>query len=296
MKARGYLFLAVFLLGFTQGDTKKPPSGIRINVPWAVTDWPPYYDLSPGSEVDGKIEKLKSILQRNLSGYSFVDIQSDVPKTLELMKQNRNICTGSALKTPEREKWAYFTALTFMAPHKYVVVTSNEKLLPRGDTVSFKDLISRKDLKGVLIHDRSYGPFIDSLIHDSPKNITLLNPSGGYLPLLKMVQKGRFDFTIEYEVVVQSYNERNRPLKPVPSQPLKEMSQSAVVWIACTKNKWGKDIVSKIDGVLQKQAGKKEYQNAVESWSDPLQIKKNKKALDDFYHRRAQSWSTINVE
>lgn len=298
MKARYILFFAVLLLGLTGVQDKKSVENTnKKSIPWGVTDWPPYYILDGTNGGEGKIDLLKKILQKNIPEYKFVDVQSDIPKTIELWKQNRNVCAGSVLKTPEREKWAYFTALSFIAPHEYVAVVAKKDMLPKGSEImSFKELTSRKDLKGVVIHDRSYGPVIDDLIKKAESNLTALNPSEGYIPLLKMVQKGRFDYTIEYESVVAAYNERIKPEKPVYSKLLKETSPSAIIWVACTKNAWGREVVARIDEVLKKSANKREYHAAVESWSDPEILKKHQKALDEFYERRAQSWSTINVE
>ncbi|XGC79495.1 TIGR02285 family protein [Bdellovibrio bacteriovorus] len=298
MKARYLLFFAVLLLGLTGVQDKKPVENRnKKSIPWGVTDWPPYYILEGSHNGEGKIDLLKRLLEKNIPDYSFVDVQSDIPKAIELWKQNRNLCAGSVLKTPEREKWAYFTALSFVVPHQYLAVVARKEILPKGgDIMSFRELTSRKDLKGVIIHDRSYGPVIDELIKKADSNLTALNPSEGYMPLLKMVQKGRFDYTIEYESVVAAYNERIKPEKPVYSKLLKETSPSAIIWAACTKNAWGREVVRRIDEVLRKSAGKKEYHNAVEAWSDPIILRKNQKALDEFYERRAQSWSTINVE
>ncbi|UOF01848.1 TIGR02285 family protein [Bdellovibrio reynosensis] len=297
MKARYLLFFAVLLLSLTGVQSKNSSEdSSKKSIPWGVTDWPPYYILEGGNGGEGKIDLLKKILEKNISEYKFIDVQSDIPKTIELWKQNRNICAGSVLKTPEREKWAYFTALSFIAPHEYLAVVAKKDILPKGDVMSFKELTTRKDLKGVVIHDRSYGPVIDDLIKKAESNLTALNPSEGYMPLLKMVQRGRFDYTIEYESVVKAYNERIKPEKPVHSKLLKETSPSAVIWVACTKNAWGRNVISRIDEVLKKNAGKSDYHAAVESWSNPEALKKHQKALDEFYERRAHSWSTINVE
>ncbi|WP_374035870.1 TIGR02285 family protein [Bdellovibrio bacteriovorus] len=270
----------------------------RITVPWAVTDWEPYYILEGANAKSGRVDRLRRLLEEHMKNYQFTDMSADMPKTMDLWKLGKNICSGSALITPEREKLAYFSALSFQVPHEYVLVTANGKLaesLP--PEVSLKDIMKNKKWTGVFVKDRSYGAEIDALMKQiSPKDQHLIlkrNVTESYMPLLKMLQKKRFDYLIEYEAVVRAYNEKIFPDKPLMTRIVKESFPSAVFYLACTKNPWGQDVVRQADQVLQKVALSGEYQRAVESWLAPDLQKKNRKLLDEFYQKRAQGpWMT----
>ncbi|WP_235046091.1 TIGR02285 family protein [Bdellovibrio bacteriovorus] len=270
----------------------------KITVPWAVTDWEPYYILEGANANMGRVDRLRRILEDNLKGYQFTDMYADMPKTMELWKLGRNICSGSALITPEREKLAYFSALSFQVPHEYVLVTANAQMLEKLPAeVSLKDIMKNKKWVGLFVKDRSYGSDIDALVKNvSPRDKHLMlkkNVSEGYTSLLKMLEKKRFDYMIEYEAVVRAYNEKIFPAKPLATRIVKESHPSAVFYLACTKNPWGRDVVRKVDQVLQKMALTNEYQRAVESWLAPDLQKKSRKTLDEFYQKRAQGpWMT----
>lgn len=300
MKVWSLLIVMVFLVNLVRAqDVFIKKEVKKTSIPWAVTDWSPYYILKGPYRGQGRMDRLKKVIADSLPKYQFADVYADMPRTLDLWKEHKNACSGAALITPEREKWAYFTALSFQVPHEYVIVTSKPDILQKNSDVppSLRDFLEQKNLKAAFAANRSYGPVIDSLLKDAAKensNIHQVRSSEGYMALLKMVHKGRYDYTIEYEAVVRDYNDRIFPEKPLYSKLLKEAFPSTVFYFACTKNAWGKKVILQVDQVLQKVAKSKEYQNAVESWLEPETVKRNRKALDDFYQRRASgSWSTV---
>ncbi|MFV8257802.1 TIGR02285 family protein [Bdellovibrio bacteriovorus] len=294
--------LASIILSFvlTQGWAQGTPVvAEKTTVPWAVTDWEPYYIREGANANMGRVDRLRRVLEDNLKDYQFTDMYADMPKTIDLWKLGRNICSGSALITPEREKLAYFSALSFQVPHEYVLVTANAKMLEELPAeVSLKDVMKKKKWTGLFVKDRSYGSEIDGLVKGvSPRDKHLMlkkNVTEGYTSLLKMLEKKRFDYMIEYEAVVRAYNEKIFPAKPLITRIVKESHPSAVFYLACTKNPWGRDVVRKADQVLQKLALTSEYQRAVESWLAPDLQKKSRKILDEFYQKRAQGpWMTV---
>ncbi|MGE9744174.1 TIGR02285 family protein [Bdellovibrio bacteriovorus] len=292
------VFFALLLsVGLAQPPLMKTE---KITVPWAVTDWEPYYIQDGPNASMGRVDRLRRILEEHLKEYQLTDVRADMSKTTDLWKMEKNVCSGSALITPEREQWAYFTALSFQVPLEYVLVTASTKVLDGLPAeVSLKDLMKDKMRHGVFVKDRSYGPEIDRLLKEvsarGDRHLTLKKSvTDGYTTLLKMVEKKRFDYMIEYEAVVRAYNEKIFPAKPLLTKAVKESRPSAVFHLACTKNSWGRDVVRKVDQLLQKIALTNEYQRAVESWLDPDLQKKNRKLLDEFYQKRAQGpWMTV---
>ncbi|WP_374073387.1 TIGR02285 family protein [Bdellovibrio bacteriovorus] len=298
MKVWSLLIVTIFVVNLVRAQDVFIKKEAKVSIPWAVTDWSPYYILKGPQLGEGRLDRLKKIIAERLPGHQFVDVYADMPRTVELWGLGKNICTGSALKTPEREKLAYFTAFTFQVPHEYLIVTGKSEVFRRmPDQPSLKEILSQKNLRGVFTENRSYGLTIDSMIQMAakpPSNIKQIRSSEGYLSVLKMIEKKRYDYTIEYESVVWDFNERILPARALYAKPLKESYPSMVIYFACTKNEWGKKIVQQIDEALQKAATSKEYQSAVESWTVPDSLRKNRKALEDFYHRRAQgNWSTV---
>lgn len=294
MKKTGVLLALLIGVGFVVTQTNS-----KTSVPWAITEWPPYF-ITRGPDVNqGRLDRLKKILEAHMIEYQFSDLLADTPRTVELWKKGRNVCTGAALRTLEREKWAYFTAFAFQIPHEYVLVTANAAVLeglPKD--LYLKDILARKELKGVFTKGRSYGHLLDEMIRRSSQEggnqYVIENSSEGYVSLFKMLEKGRYDYLIEYEDVIRAYNEQIFPARPLFYRHLKESFPSVVFHFACTKNAWGQGIVSRVDRLMQEIALTKEYQAAMESWVDGNLSKKNRKLLDEFYQKRAQGpWTTV---
>lgn len=302
MKLWSFLIVGFFLWNLVQAqDLFIKKAKDKTVVPWAVTDWPPFYIMKGPHKGDGRLDQMKRIVAANSPDMEFKDVYADIGRTIELLKMNKNICTGSLLKTPEREKYAYFTALTFQVPHDYVIVTARPELLKgAAEPVSLRTFLENPQWHGVFPVSRSYGSEVDPLIATAASRnprVSLVTTSEGYMAILKMVQKKRYDYTVEYEHVARFFNESIIPDKPLLVKTLKETLSSPVFYFACTKNDWGRKTVLKVDGVLRKVAGTKDYQNAVESWMVPEMVKKHRKALDDFYQRRAQQeWHTVSDE
>ncbi|UXR66272.1 hypothetical protein EZJ49_09825 [Bdellovibrio bacteriovorus] len=269
----------------------------RVSVPWAVMDWEPFYILKGPNAQMGRADRLKKILAEHMRNYQFTDLYADMPHTLDLWKKNKNVCAGAALKTPEREKWAYFTALSYQVPHRYVVLTARADLLsdlPKEP--SLKLLLARAKWKGVFVKNRSYGADIDNILMMAAKKSPIfIEPTPeGYVPVMRMIEKGRYDYAIEYESVVRAFNDRNYPQKPLLMKYIKESHPAVTFYLACTKNDWGRDVVVKADETLQSLAPTRGYQAAVESWLDAETLKDNKKILDEFYLKRAKGpWTTV---
>lgn len=283
--------------GLVGAQTSAISGESRVSIPWAVMDWEPFYILKGPNAQTGRADRLKKVLAERMVNYQFMDLYADMPHTLELWKKNKNVCSGAALKTPEREKWAYFTALSYQVPHRYVVLTSRVDLineLPKEP--SLKLLLNNKKWKGVFVKNRSYGEDIDTLLEKAAETSPIfIEPTPeGYVPVMRMIEKHRYDYTIEYESVVRAFNERNYPQKPLLMKNIKEFHPAVTFYLACTKNEWGRNVILKADEVLQSLASTRGYQAAVESWLDGETLRDNKKILEEFYQKRAKGpWTTV---
>ncbi|WII71564.1 TIGR02285 family protein [Bdellovibrio sp. 22V] len=301
MKPRtaAFFILGLAFLGMLGGSLRPAAAEPKPAViPWAITEWPPYYIVKGPYAGEGTIDRLKRLLQNKMPGYAFEDVKSDSARIVDLWREGKNVCGGAMLKTAEREKLAYFTALAFSLPHRYVLVTSRPQMLDElGSFTSLQDVLHNRKWKAVIVKDRSYGPLLDKIIHDNESLLKENHFYGkfgeGYWPVLKMIHKGRYDYTVEFPVVVRSFNEEVFPEKPLLSITLKEEAPSFVYYVACTKNEWGRKIIKAVDKVMQELASTEEYHKVVESWLEPAALKSGRKDLNEFYKKRAKGpWTT----
>jgi hypothetical protein len=82
-----------------------------------------------------------------------------------------------------------------------------------------------------------------------------------------MVSYKRFDYTIDYPIVISSVNKsRENPAKLV-SIPIAEVTHIGTAGFYCTRNSWGRNIAQKLDLAVRNVASKPEqiidiYRNA----------------------------------
>ncbi|KYG65106.1 hypothetical protein AZI87_11075 [Bdellovibrio bacteriovorus] len=300
MKVLLTLLICLFINGSYAQDTFVQRSN-RPAIPWAVVDLPPFYILSGPHIGEGRIDRIRVLIQKELPEIQFVDMNIGIGRAVELWKMNKEVCYGAALKTKERMRWAYFTVSAFQPGSELMLVTMNRALLETpAKKVSLKKLLRENRWKGFIPMERSYGEVIDKIIKENYVPTNTKDPrilTADFGSILKMVAKKRYDFTLEYSSVVNAYNARNITEPALMMKPVLESTSYVPLHFACTKNEWGRDMVQKVDQAMQKIALTKEYQEAVEAWMEPQTLKKNQQALQEFYHRRAQGpWNTLSDE
>lgn len=279
-----FLFLIFSINAFSQE---------KQTVPWAVTDWSPFYILKGPSQDDGKMDRLRKVLEEQLPQYSFVPITADSPRLIELWQINKNVCSGATIKTPEREKWAYFTAFVHQSPAELVLFTAKPELFKAKGNLSFAQILKDKNLKGIFAQNRSYGLDNDQLILEAADSVRVQIFPEGYKSLYKMVEKKRYDYSIEYATVVRAYSEGILPAQPLSIFQLKESEEPMVFYFSCTKNEWGRKVAQTVDQAMQSLAKTTKYRQAAESYIAPDQIKKQRATMDEFYEKRAKGpWTT----
>lgn len=271
----------------------------KTTLPWAISDWAPYFIINGDHKGEGRVDRLKLLLERHLPDYNFVDIHADTPRLIELWRMKKNACSGATLRTLERENLAYFTAFLYQIPHQFVLVTNRPELFHgrKGQKISLYEVLNNPKLHGVFAEGRSYGKEVDELLKKAQRrnpSVHITSSKDGYVSLYKMLERKRFDYTLEYEAVTRSTNERHFSMNPLSLFQLTDAKSTEVFYFACTKNEWGEKVIKRVDATLQKMAKTHEYQNILETWLNPDLLKKHQKEIERFYFRRSQGpWTTI---
>lgn len=285
------LFLSLLAVAINSWGVEK------IKVPWAVTDWAPFYILKGASADDGKMDRLRKVLEEQMPDYSFVAFTADSPRLIELWQMSKNVCSGATIKTPEREKWAYFTAFVHQIPDDLILFTAKPELFTHQKSISLHKILKDEKFKGVFAQNRSYGIENDQLIQKAIPRVQVQIFPEGYKSLYKMVEKKRFDYSIEYASVIRAYNEEISPQLPLSIIKLESEEPMRVFYFSCTKNEWGRKIVRAVDQAVQNLAKSNKYRSAAESYLGPEDIKKQRVMMDEFYEKRAKGpWTTAPEE
>lgn len=286
-------FLILFLIlwgGFGAQAEMSPPE--RGKVIWVVPDWP---TSSVGDKTKSKATvfiRLLEQLQAAVPHYDHHVIRGTADKALRLWKEGKNICVLPILKTPERMAIGEFTAFLVVPPYRIVVKNSQvDSILVKQEMVSVKNLMTSKNLKGGVILHRSYGETLDRMLTTIPeekRNWSMVEPQEGWETILRMIQSGRIDYTIEMAEFVRYFNKKNGKGPVLVAVPIKELKNPIVAYVACSKNKWGQDLIKIIDKRMQSIAAEKDYLKNLETLFQDDGVAGFQQDLQDFIQKRRE--------
>lgn len=280
------------------------PSTQRLPViTWTVLDYPPASILhngaaptSPAELGTGIVDRMMQEVIARLPQYRHEFRLANRQRIWASMRQGDHICDANAMKTAAREQWAYFAPAVLVPPMALVVRASDRSQFTQGaPSVSLRELL-KKDFKGGLEPSRSYGPAVDqvlALADTTSSNGAATSPSAGTSTsggtLLNLVALGRYDYTLEYPMVVQ-YTQQNRALAtPLAVLPLREAQDWSVGYIACSRTAWGKAVLRDVDDALRAAFRSPAYRDILAAWLPPAYLRANQQRINAFYDSRPPS-------
>ena len=274
------------------------PAFAKERIIWYKPNWPPYYESSGPKTGQGYIDKLLDYLQTQ-----FPDVQFDsnyyALSSLEQMRQQRpNTCNVSHLRTPAREKIAYFTAFYIQPPPSLVFRLEDwRNKIYEAKVFSLEKLLNEKNLRGGFSADRSYGSPLDALIRKNrnSSSVSMITGAADSTSMINMLNSKKFDYVLEYEEVAHYVVDNKLAEGPLGFSEVEEQRSPVVVHIACSKTDWGKKTILALDKSLQKIASTAKYRHLMEDWHSPQIRETYRKDFDDFYKKRASaSWTNIH--
>jgi uncharacterized protein (TIGR02285 family) len=242
---------------------------------WAISDWPPVYVLNKGKTPDSAAQLgegrsdivLKEIIAR-LPNYRHRFIQENIVRTWSSFASGRHQCDAASYKNPEREKSAYFTTVGLGVSVAVIVRKDRlNHLNLASPTVSLAHLaIGRTDLNGYIDAGRSFGASIDAILARDNVNLRRqVETHNGHL--LHMLDSERMDYTLENPIVVEYMIRHNQFIHELTIIPIAEVPPIVPIYVACSRNDWGKQAINDIAKAIGDAAKKHTFR---ETYTDFL--------------------------
>ena len=284
---KNYLLVFFIAFGFVNGYVLFPAQVLaKDSVTWMLSDFPPYTILKGEYDREGKHDKVFELLQEHLPDYEHHEMTGSVTRLLSELGAGEKVCT-TLLKTPEREKFIYYSIpMDFDPPLGVTIKRNKAALFKNTKELSFNELLQNKQLQLGIQSGRSYGKMIDPLLekYKGQKHIYLREGKELYEGLLKMLMSDRLDYIIGYPVETVYVGKMLGIEDKVMNIPLKEhLNAYSFACIACSKTEWGRQIIEKINIILRKQRPTKHYRSIEERWLDKNVIESYRKAYDSIF-------------
>ncbi len=219
-------------------------------------------------------------------------VQVNPRRGMQMLTAGETVCLPALVRTPEREMQAYFTNAVLSPPPQLIVRRDKLSALPRNAAgeVDLTRLIADPALHGGLIEGRSYGPTLDAVLARRPANgpAPVLYSGGDFgSKLLPMMALGRVDYTIEYELVLNTTDFDTKLTGTLQSVPIQGAGDLVVAGVACPRNPWGLAAITEIDKRLGTPAGAAMLRHAEEHLMTAESRQRYAARLDAFFRERA---------
>ena len=283
------LFIAMLLL-MVEATCAADAEAVRIeHMSWLSADPPPEVDSKVGG---GLAAKMVSFMKVQWPEVTHQIVQANAKRSWQMLAQGEQACHASSLRTPERERLAYFSNTQMSPPLQLIARRDKLAMLPRNAAgeVDLARLLTDERLRGALVDGRSYGLVIDKLLAEQPMRKTLVfYPASDYgSKILPMLSIDRGDYTIEQDMALSVGRERNPQMDELLSLPIQGASALLQAGVACPRNAWGLAAIREIDKRLGTSAGAAMLRESFERWLTPEVRQHYGARIDAFYKERAK--------
>lgn len=247
----------------------------KDQITWGKHHVPPYMIQEGPRAHQGIFDLILDVLKARLPQYQHVELNAAFPRIINEIRNGNHWCFVGALKTPEREQYAYFSLPISIFLPLQVIVRKND--VGRFNHVeSVQDLLRNRRLVTSVMRGRSYGPQLDPLLMANP-------PQENYSELkeaIGMLLAGHLDYLVESPLVafdVASHMGHDGALTKI-----RTAEQGAITYdrILCPKNAWGQQTIERINEILLAVRGEPFYRRIVEKWNDPESVKVIRRIYD----------------
>lgn len=261
-------------------------------VTWMLQDLPPASILINDRPTDGILDRLLGTIIRNWPEAEHRMLPANPNRTWSMIAAGEPVCAINGVRSPERERVAYFANAYLAPPLQLVVRKSFADRLPlnANGEVRLRLLLAQENTRGLSPEKRSYGQQIDTWLAAAPPTTGFrrFNPGsfGGHA--LVMIARDRADYTFEYDFVLAYQQKQDRDLAGLRSLPIENATAPLLAGVACPRNEWGRATITRVDQIIARHAPTAEYQDNFSRWLTPETLRRYYPAMQTFYQQRRQ--------
>jgi uncharacterized protein (TIGR02285 family) len=261
----------------------------RDSVTWMEAVMPPFFNQEGTHKDQGYGDEISRILQENLPDYDHTTVVTNITRHFYKFKQGEKVCSVGLYKTPEREAFTYFSVPSFLTLPPVIIIRKDRfAVFNNRSSISLEETLNNKVLMIGMAKDRSYGTTLDSILkkHHDQENVVEFTGQELTGNLFKMLMINRLDGLIGLPEEFLYQAEQMGIRDQLMTLTITENQNNYHGWmssVGCSKNEWGKKIISNINTILLKQRPTDRYRSAYERWLDPNSIENYRKVYQEVF-------------
>ncbi|ALS99717.1 TIGR02285 family protein [Lacimicrobium alkaliphilum] len=240
---------------------------------WLRPDFPPGTFVKGPMKDQGYNDLTRQFLARRLPQYQHNVQTAGYERIIKLM-QEHNVCIVGLYKSPQRQRYIlYSEPRGVVLPNGLIIRAADREIFSPYMTeqgVDLSSLMKNPELIGGVADGRLYKGPVDSELAKHQKTEHLLRRSGAnvFSDLLKMLDLKRIDYTFGFPVELVYQQRLGTISQQIAFLPIEGMPQATPSYIACSRNKWGEQVIGDINKVLRVHRLSPEYLHAYQQWLD----------------------------
>ena len=224
-------------------------------VTWAYFSYPPLFILENEKDPTGFGFDITNLAISAMPEYRHVVRKIPIKRFIQQMKTGKNcICAYGMIKTPDREKWAFFShPCRIIMPRMIVIRKDDLTKFGGGSAVSLSRLIKNEKLTLLLKKGTRYGARIDKILNESSglDNISYLYSDELGRQALKMLMARRGDYFLSLSSTIYDA-EKLGYADDIALIPIEDETYITGC-VACSKNERGRRVIEKVNSMLRKE-------------------------------------------
>lgn len=239
---------------------------------WFYSDFPPIFITWGPLQGQGYGDKTLAYFRENLPEYQHVATVAALSRSFAKMRKEDGICEPALFKTPEREQFIKFSAPVYaILTNQMVTLKSNiaefqRHLTPLGH-IKLQEVLDRTDLTLGLVAERIYSRRINQELDKSNAAVhRILMPHDRYAQLLL---HGRIDYAFGFPAEAHMQFKMNGETNAYTTLPIDGEPSIIDGFIGCSDKPIGRELIAKINRIIDEAGTPPAYQLFYEEWLDP---------------------------
>ncbi len=209
-----------------------------------------------GNIVTGYGIEVQKIIASHMPEYSHKLILAQPARIFKDLRNGKNYIAYGPVKTEEREKYLYYSLPCRLVFSDTVMMDSSKaKKFLIGSKISLKKILQDKNL--IMGHTKgaSYGSEIDNILEEFGTHIKkeIITGSKSEMRQMKMIKAQRIDWMIWDPLTFIDFVEKGTLSNKFGIYEIAEKKETFIAAnIVAPKNKWGRQMIDKINTILKK--------------------------------------------
>lgn len=239
---------------------------------WATNTAPPFHIVGGPFDQQGICDQLLNSIQKQLPEAEHQILLMPQPRIHQALNNKEPLCFPCMIHRVQPTKTAVFSTPTHWYRPQGVITRkalANHFIQQFGSPLVLARLLEARTFKMGLAAGRKYGE-LEPLLEPYRKTALARSGDESSVALLKMIQSGRIDFTLDYDIIL-TYLNKTAPeqAKGLVYVPMAELPLPIAGAVGCSNSDWGRQQVELINTVLPKVKADPSFKKSLELWFDP---------------------------